>query len=774
MALPADFWRNDQTFNIFKSKPCQRLCREGLCEWRSQCQYSHCPECPRRPPLKTQYGPDICPYLKVYQNANGEVQIENNCPNTARCQHAHSKEEVLYHPSIHKTTMCEEIRANSNQRSSRNNNRPRCHRYYCPFAHSPQELRQSPYSEEQLAHFIRRAMEFFPSDECCRVCSPHRISLRHEGSQSTPIGFVPSVNQQNHQDVAQSPQPAMPAAQMWAMPMQAGLQDGQSENMMQKDFMSPYQHNMGQQPPHLMSRQPWPASPEMASFNAVAGGPDTGQGCNQVNSPPCASTPPPPMLVVGPTSPGMQGMTSPVNTTQGVPMVQMQMTPQGMQGMGALQGPPGSMQMVQMTPVPAHQAQAGGGSDGSHENLRSVLQSIGMDRFYENFKHNGIEDKEAVLALGSEQLAKMGINQECQQNLRQALEKAMHPQGNAPRTPNVGQQLVMVPSGYGQWMPATTPPPPEQGGMQPYGMQPNLAEPWANCQQSPTMVAGFIPNVQADQRGQVRQPGFQPPGQPGQQVQFFPSMASMPAVPPFPVNPAQSQGAVQNQQSAHPFQVYLQQSAQTAAVNQVPSHLQNQHPGMQQPAGQQQQQQPPQMQVTHYTKMQQMQPQMQQQQQLGSPQQQPNNMSSSGTRRTPPPSDDGHHSLERTPETNGHANGNQRSPPSSKKRMNMKLERPQDGTSSAPIHMRNVEKLLEGADPGGRTITEIHSRLFPLFKNGQKDGHSELAVSIAKLNEALQADGRFVVSGQQVTLVRYTHRDEVKHLNGNMQSAQAD
>lgn len=45
--------------------------------------------------------------------------------NGKNCNHSHSREEILYHPSVYKTSMCETWN---------------CSRYYCPFAHSMDEL----------------------------------------------------------------------------------------------------------------------------------------------------------------------------------------------------------------------------------------------------------------------------------------------------------------------------------------------------------------------------------------------------------------------------------------------------------------------------------------------------------------------------------------------------------------------------------------------------------------------------------------------------------
>jgi len=180
MAMPTDFWRNDQMLNIFRTKPCQRLARDGVCGWRSQCQFSHSLEWPRRQPRRYNYSADLCPNVTVIEGPDGGTErVENNCNAGLRCPWAHSKEEVLFHPHIFKTTLCEEHTSNTgnnqNQRQTRNAKKNRCHRYYCPFAHGQDELRTSPLSIEQREKCLR-SMEAFPSDVCCVVCTRHWLT----------------------------------------------------------------------------------------------------------------------------------------------------------------------------------------------------------------------------------------------------------------------------------------------------------------------------------------------------------------------------------------------------------------------------------------------------------------------------------------------------------------------------------------------------------------------------------------------------------------------
>lgn len=179
MAMPQDFWRNAQSLNIFRTKPCQRLANEGVCSWKSQCQYSHCVDWPRRQPLKYSYSPMLCP--NVRQCLLTENQVDKPCPAGLMCPMAHSQEEILLHPDIFKTRLCEEY--GGSQRSGKGGKRHACHRYYCPLAHGSQELRSSSLTEEYRNACLQSA-ELFLSDTCCMTCAP---------SWNTTRPFKPSL-----------------------------------------------------------------------------------------------------------------------------------------------------------------------------------------------------------------------------------------------------------------------------------------------------------------------------------------------------------------------------------------------------------------------------------------------------------------------------------------------------------------------------------------------------------------------------------------------------
>ncbi|CAJ1350056.1 unnamed protein product [Effrenium voratum] len=103
----------------FRTKPCERLVAKGECSFGERCQYSHA-EQPRRNPRKYSYSPELCP--------NGV-----HCPRGLDCHMAHTQEEQLYHPNIYKTRLC--------STSS-------CRSFYCPFAHSEEELRKPAETTE--------------------------------------------------------------------------------------------------------------------------------------------------------------------------------------------------------------------------------------------------------------------------------------------------------------------------------------------------------------------------------------------------------------------------------------------------------------------------------------------------------------------------------------------------------------------------------------------------------------------------------------------------
>eukprot|EP00930_Biecheleria_cincta_P076885 TRINITY_DN6411_c0_g1_i1.p1 TRINITY_DN6411_c0_g1~~TRINITY_DN6411_c0_g1_i1.p1 ORF type:complete len:617 (+),score=80.78 TRINITY_DN6411_c0_g1_i1:73-1851(+) len=171
MAMPQHFWRNNQLFDLFRSKPCNRLQRLGKCDWLSQCQYSHCVECPRRPPAGRGYSAELCKEvgLSIADGTNGRGA---RCSEGGNCPFAHSKDEILYHPHLFKTIFCEEFENSSEKSNGVKGKADKCHRFYCPYAHGPEELRKSPIAMTERQALMQVAIDKFPGDGCCGICAP--------------------------------------------------------------------------------------------------------------------------------------------------------------------------------------------------------------------------------------------------------------------------------------------------------------------------------------------------------------------------------------------------------------------------------------------------------------------------------------------------------------------------------------------------------------------------------------------------------------------------
>jgi len=127
---------------------------------------------------------------------------------------AHSKEEVLFHPEIFKTILCEEF--DESQRKTRHGKRHKCHRYYCPLAHGSQELHNSSLTIEQRNECLR-AVELLPSDTCCRICTPsgNNIGTLKLNPQAPPFCIEQNGTLPWPQGV---PLPLMSFESPWGMP----------------------------------------------------------------------------------------------------------------------------------------------------------------------------------------------------------------------------------------------------------------------------------------------------------------------------------------------------------------------------------------------------------------------------------------------------------------------------------------------------------------------------------------------------------------------------
>nr|PVC51215.1 hypothetical protein MACL_00001704 [Theileria orientalis] len=109
----------------FRTRQCP-LYAKGMCLNSSKCSLSHSETWPRRNPILFKYDYKLCPNIQFSRHDN-KMQLHGKCSFGRRCRFSHSKEEQLYHPELYKTRYCL--------------NFPNCKGYYCPFAHSKEELR---------------------------------------------------------------------------------------------------------------------------------------------------------------------------------------------------------------------------------------------------------------------------------------------------------------------------------------------------------------------------------------------------------------------------------------------------------------------------------------------------------------------------------------------------------------------------------------------------------------------------------------------------------
>lgn len=123
----------------FRTEQCT-LNAKGLCQDSTRCKMSHSETWPRRNPTLFGYECRLCPNIQFFR-AENKMQLSGKCNYGRRCKYSHSKEEQLYHPDLYKTRVCL--------------NHPNCKGYYCPFAHSREELR--PRNEDLMAAAYRES-----------------------------------------------------------------------------------------------------------------------------------------------------------------------------------------------------------------------------------------------------------------------------------------------------------------------------------------------------------------------------------------------------------------------------------------------------------------------------------------------------------------------------------------------------------------------------------------------------------------------------------------
>lgn len=419
MALPSDFWRNDQLLNIFRTRPCTRFQRFGHCEWKSQCQFSHCLDWPRRSSARQSYSAELCKTISM-SNGDNENRKTGRCSKEGSCSFAHSKEEVLYHPHLFKTILCEEFESTSDKGSGVKGKQVRCHRYYCPFAHGPEELRKSPLVMSERQALIQAAIEKFSGDDCCGICSPSRAvggtpqSLPSDSSsplslQSSPPrkhtysngkgGYSPNFQ---HTDESTQGNQYMSYRGGWTQGTQVS-----SGCMGEGAGCSPIAQNLFGQ-----------------SGNESSSGHQDGCTNGQMQSPLRPVTPMGQVFQLVQMPAG--GMSPCMTDSQGC-MSMMQMVP-----MSPPQGPVqtnGSMQVIQFSPsLPGTNqltSQEGQAATPAHnqEDAEILLRNAGIGHLAEPLKALGYETTEELCSLSDDLLDNMGFSPNDQLSLCRVVEK---------------------------------------------------------------------------------------------------------------------------------------------------------------------------------------------------------------------------------------------------------------------------------------------------------------------------------------------------------------
>lgn len=109
------------------------LCNDHLnsnCMDPETCFNSHCTAWQRRNPTKYKYSSLICPDIDFSRKgAKGRMSLNCRCRKGKYCEFAHTKEEELYHPDNYKTRKCNAF--------------PKCKRFYCPFIHNENNLKEN-------------------------------------------------------------------------------------------------------------------------------------------------------------------------------------------------------------------------------------------------------------------------------------------------------------------------------------------------------------------------------------------------------------------------------------------------------------------------------------------------------------------------------------------------------------------------------------------------------------------------------------------------------
>jgi len=162
--IPAGKAMDDAKLQKYKTVLCQRMLRSGTCRYGLQCDFAH-------------------DKLELRRNLQqhwyyGQKCMKENCEDT-ECRYAHNDMELLYHPHVFKTQMCHSMAFG-----------PCLKKHYCPFAHSPEELRQGKLDTDDDGESSRLFFSNFSSENKTATSSNPEGSGPYlgNGTHAAPTG----------------------------------------------------------------------------------------------------------------------------------------------------------------------------------------------------------------------------------------------------------------------------------------------------------------------------------------------------------------------------------------------------------------------------------------------------------------------------------------------------------------------------------------------------------------------------------------------------------
>uniref|UniRef100_A0A0G4I6L4 C3H1-type domain-containing protein n=1 Tax=Chromera velia CCMP2878 TaxID=1169474 RepID=A0A0G4I6L4_9ALVE len=128
------------------------------------------------------------------------MRVHNHCKRGRLCMYSHSKEEQMFHPTVYKTQPCRDF--------------PNCPRYYCPFAHGPEELRteihfqtlQGPETSD-LPPALQKEKTFYERQSIGPLPTTGSAGGQGQGSGSGGVRMPPSSVSSAPMAAGHSPSP---------------------------------------------------------------------------------------------------------------------------------------------------------------------------------------------------------------------------------------------------------------------------------------------------------------------------------------------------------------------------------------------------------------------------------------------------------------------------------------------------------------------------------------------------------------------------------------